>query len=456
MGRYVLRTGRRLWGHRDWGEAAFTFAQLGWGKQRALVLPLLELWATVGGALPDKFRQLRAARANLPHPLVVRRGLVLLRLQRGVFLVQRGHLLLEELGVLHLINAKLLLTCSLQLLGGTGEPGFLRNLGCEGETFIQVGRARRGLIGCGLQNLARKIALRLCGLLQPTEQLPLLANVPLSLCSLGFFTKPLLTHQRSAALTLGLRFFFRACRGSGGGCASAHATTADCQAQQALHQRTGSATVCCGFPDLLNDCLVWLVDALGDQVLCDLRCRFLCALFATSDQCTLDCGGCACFDGVCKTAQDSQGGEHLSRTHHCAQPGGEAAVTCFCFTFFSAATGFTSPSANTQRSASGNPGSAKRCSGKERYGGANGFAKLTADGFFVARTSFKRLTRRGGGSFDGFAGGFFGLFGQECGRAHCSALGKADGPGHQPLEKLLDVAANGGFFGCCRGRSRGG
>ena len=154
---------------------------------------MLELRATVGGALPNKLGQLGAAGTNLPHTLVVRRGLVFLRLQRGVFLLQRGHLLLEKLCVLCFVKAKLLLTCSLQLLGRTGKASLLRDFCGQWEAFVQVGRARRGLIGCGLQNLPCEVSLRLGGLIQPTEQLPLLANKPLSLRSLRLFTQTLLT-----------------------------------------------------------------------------------------------------------------------------------------------------------------------------------------------------------------------------------------------------------------------
>ena len=335
-----------LCGGRDRREATLTLAQLCGGEQFTLILPLLNLRATVGSALTNKLGQLGTAGTNLPHTLVVRRGLVLLCLQRGVFFIQRGHLLLEELRILCFVKAKLLLASSFQLLGRTSKPGFLRNLCGQRHAFIQVGGARCGLIRCGLQNLTRKVSLRLGRLLQPPEQLPLLTDISLGLCSLCLFPQTLFTHQRSPAFAFCLRPLFCVCRSSGGGRTCTAPTKR--QVHQTLHDRTRCAAVSGLLPQTLNELLLRFVYALGNQVLRKTRRHFLRGFFTTSNKRTFNelhpCG----FGRRGDAGQNTEWCEDFKRAGDYAQGRGCAALLISGTRFLRSCAGFSGPSTDTQ------------------------------------------------------------------------------------------------------------
>ena len=217
-------------------------------------------------------------------------------------------------------------------------------------------------------------------------------RLKLALCSVKF------SREQLTLRTCGSRPSRRGTRsggilGTGLSGASAACATAQRQVQNHTGNGTDTGTVCAFFACAFDNCLLGLVDSLGDQVLCDLLRRFGCALDTTTGQ--------GCGDDVLQGAD--VGGQQVQQAGGCTHQGSGAALLGSGTFGFCALACFTCASGNTEATSGYAASQPSGAEGKERQCRAQTFAELAANRVLITFSGLKRLLRNTSEFLDGFA-----------------------------------------------------
>ena len=223
--------------------------------------------------------------------------------------------------------------------------------------------------------------------------------------------------------------------------------TAESHIQHTLRDCTCGPAVRRLLAQPLNEFLLRLVDAFGDQVLREPRRGFLRGFFATGNERPLDVLEAPRDNFIRQTTHDPDRGKCFQRTGKHAKRSRGSPLFIRGLVLLRTHAGFTRTCANTHSSRRSSAGNAERRRRQERSHGAHSLAQLSPDGLFVTRGRRERRFGRASYIGDTATGRGFVLIRQQRRGADGGLLDHTHGTGHQPLEGFLDLAADCGRSG---------